>query len=154
MELIDGVKVKKLRLIPDERGWLMEILRSDDKELFEKFGQVYVTVCYPNVVKGWHYHMKQTDHFAVIKGMAKVVLYDSREKSKTKGKINEFFIGELSPTIIKIPPYVMHGFKAIGEEPAFVINVPTEVYNYEKPDEYRLPWNTEEINYDWEIKMG
>ncbi len=151
--MIDGVKIKKLRVIPDERGFLMEMLRSDD-EIFEKFGQVYVTACYPGVVKGWHYHRKQTDHFTVVKGMAKVVLYDGREGSPTHGEINEFFMGDMNQILLKIPPLVMHGFKAIGTEPAYVINCPTEVYNYEQPDEYRLPYNTTEIPYDWEIKMG
>lgn len=151
--MIDGAKIKKLRVIPDERGFLMEMLRSDD-EIFEKFGQVYVTVCYPGVVKGWHYHRKQTDYFTVVKGMAKVVLYDGREGSPTHGEINEFFMGDMNQILLKIPPLVRHGFKAIGTEPAYVINCPTEVYNYEQPDEYRLPYDTTEIPYDWGIKMG
>ncbi|GFP19250.1 dTDP-4-dehydrorhamnose 3,5-epimerase [Candidatus Hakubella thermalkaliphila] len=151
--MIDGVKIKKLRVIPDERGFLMEMLRSDD-EIFEKFGQVYVTAGYPGVVKGWHYHRKQTDYFTVVKGMAKVVLYDGREGSPTHGEINEFFMGDMNQILLKIPPLVMHGFKALGTEPAYVINCPTEVYNYEQPDEYRLPYDTIEIPYDWGIKMG
>ncbi|MCK4614325.1 MAG: dTDP-4-dehydrorhamnose 3,5-epimerase family protein, partial [Thermoplasmata archaeon] len=65
MKLIEGVKLKKLRVIPDERGWLMEILRQDD-EIFERFGQVYLTTAYPGVVKGWHYHRIQTDNFTCI----------------------------------------------------------------------------------------
>lgn len=153
MNLIDGVKVKKLKVIPDERGFLMEMLRSDD-DIFEKFGQLYLTCCYPGVVKGWHYHKKQTDHFVCVRGMAKVVLYDGREDSSTYGLINEFFMGERNPILVKIPPLVMHGFKAIGGESAFIINCPTELYNYEQPDEYRLPWNTEKIPYNWDIKMG
>ena len=68
--MIEGVKTKKLRVIPDERGRLMEILRSDD-DLFDKFGQVYMTTAYPGVVKGWHYHKVQTDHFCVVYGMMK-----------------------------------------------------------------------------------
>ena len=40
---IHDVVTKPLRLIPDERGWLMEVLRADDRSLFEKFGQVYVS---------------------------------------------------------------------------------------------------------------
>ncbi|GFP27186.1 dTDP-4-dehydrorhamnose 3,5-epimerase [Candidatus Hakubella thermalkaliphila] len=151
--MIDGVKIKKLRVIPDERGFLMEMLRSDD-EIFEKFGQVYVTACYPGVVKGWHYHRKQTDYFTVVKGMAKVVFYDGREGSPTHGEINEFFMGDMNQILLKIPPLVMHGFKALGTEPAYVINCPTEVYNYEQPDEYRLPYDCIEIPYDWGIKMG
>jgi len=154
MELISGVKTKKLKLIPDERGWLMEILRSDDGEFFEKFGQVYVTACYPNVYKAWHYHKLQDDHFCCIKGMAKVVLYDNREGSPTKGKINEFHMGELNPSLLRIPKMVLHGFTAEGHEPAFILNVPTEVYKYDKPDEHRMPYDSPDIPYDWKLKHG
>ena len=150
--MIEGVVVKKLRRISDERGWLMEILRSD-WEIFEKFGQVYVTVAYPDVVKAWHMHKKQTDHLACIKGKAQLVLYDGREGSRTKGQINEFIMGEENPLLVKVPPEVWHGFKAIGET-AIVVNVPTELYNYENPDEHRLPPNTDKIPYDWKLKEG
>jgi len=90
--MIHGVKVKALRVIQDERGRLMEMLRSDD-ELFLKFGQIYMTTAYPGAVKAWHYHKKQVDNFVVVKGMMKVVLYDSRKDSATFGEINEFFMG-------------------------------------------------------------
>src|ERR671915_289584 len=84
---IHGVKSKPLRLIPDERGWLMEVLRADDAELFTKFGQVYVSATYPGVVKAWHYHKKQVDNFACVAGMVKLVLVDTREGSATKGAV-------------------------------------------------------------------
>src|SRR3989304_7257092 len=125
--LIEGVQVKQLRVICDERGKLMEMLRSDDP-FFQKFGQVYVTTGYPGVVKAWHYHKKQTDYFVVVKGMAKVALYDPREGSPPKGTVSEFFMGEDNPILITIPPLVVHGFKAYGAEPAYLINCPTEVY--------------------------
>ena len=150
--MIEGVVTQKLRLVPDERGYLVEIFRSDN-ELFEKFGQVYMTVAYPGVIKGWHYHKKQNDFFVVIKGMAKVVLYDRRKGSKTFGEVNEFFMGEQNPLLLKIPKEVLHGFKAIGTDSAYLINCPTELYVYDKPDEYRIPNNSKEIPYDWEIKM-
>jgi dTDP-4-dehydrorhamnose 3,5-epimerase len=151
--MIEGVKVKELKVIPDERGWLMEILRCDD-ELFEKFGQVYLTTAYPGVVKAWHFHKKQTDNFTCIHGMMKVVLYDSRKESPTYKEINEFFVGKKNPLIIKVPPRVYHGFKAIGTETAYFLSVPTEPYNYENPDEYRLPPDTKEIPYDWILEHG
>lgn len=150
--MIDGVVVKNLKRIVDERGWLMEILRSDWK-LFEKFGQVYVTTAYQGVVKAWHMHKKQTDHLTCVKGHAKIALYDGRDGSKTKGEINEFDVGEENPLLIKVPPEVWHGFKAIGET-AIVANVPTEMYNYEKPDEYRLSPDTDKIPYDWKLTPG
>lgn len=151
--MIQGVTTRDLRVIPDERGYLMEMLRSDWEE-FDQFGQVYITAVYPGVVKGWHYHKIQTDHFVCVQGMAKVVLYDDREDSPTRGEINEFFIGSLNPMLVKIPPGVMHGFKGISEEITLIVNVPTELYDYEEPDEYRLPAHTPEIPYDWARKDG
>ena len=148
--MIEGVKVKKLRVIPDERGRLMEILRRDD-EFFIEFGQVYMTTAYPGVVKAWHAHRLQYDNMTCVKGMIKLVLYDDREGSATRGEINEFFIGEHNPVLVHIPPGVWHGFKNIGLEECIVINVPTKTYNYERPDELRKPAHGV-IPYDWTRK--
>jgi dTDP-4-dehydrorhamnose 3,5-epimerase len=149
--MIEGVQTKRLKVIPDERGLLMEMLRCDDP-LFQKFGQVYLSVVYPGVVKGWHYHRNQTDHFVFVKGMAKVVLYDRREGSPTRGEVNEFFMGEHNPLLLLIPPGVLHGMKGVGTEPAFLVNIPTEPYNYENPDEYRVDPRSPEVPYDWNLK--
>ncbi len=151
--MIDGVQVKELKVIPDERGRLMEMLRSDD-DIYRQFGQVYMTTAYPGVVKAWHYHKIQDDHFVVVKGMIKLVLYDDREGSRTRGEVNEFFMGMHNPILVKIPRGIYHGFKSVGEEEAIVINVPTEPYNREKPDEYRIPADDESIPYDWSRKDG
>ena len=151
--MIEGVKLKDLKVIPDERGRLMEILRADD-ELFEKFGQVYMTTAYPGVVKAWHYHKLQTDNMAVIRGMMKVVLYDARKDSPTHSEVNEFFLGEHNFKLIQIPKMVYHGFKCIGREEAIVINIPTKTYNYKNPDEYRVDPYENDIPYDWRLKEG
>ncbi len=151
--LIDGVRWKELRLIPDERGYLMEMLRSDD-DIFERFGQVYLSAAYPGVVKGWHYHKVQTDYFTIVRGMMKVVLYDDRPGSPTRGEVNEFFVGELNPLLVVIPPGVLHGMKAIGDQPAFLVNCPTETYNYDEPDEFRVDPHSSDIPYDWDRKDG
>ena len=149
---IQGVKTRTLRLLPDERGWLMEILRADD-ELFQKFGQVYVSATYPGVVKAWHYHKLQLDNFACIAGMVKLVLVDTREDSPTHGAVNEFVIGIQNPMLIQVPNLVYHGWKCISDEPSLVVNVPTETYRYKDPDEYRLePHGT--LPYDWTRKDG
>lgn len=149
--MIEGVKIKKLRVIPDERGRLMEILRADD-EFFERFGQVYMTTAYPGIVKGWHYHEIQNDNMTCLKGMMKIVLYDARKDSKTYDEVNEFFVGEHNPILIHIPTYVYHGFKCISENEAIVVNIPTELYNYEKPDEFRVDPFNNDIPYDWKRK--
>jgi dTDP-4-dehydrorhamnose 3,5-epimerase len=150
--LIDGVKTRRLRVIPDERGWLMEILRSDDAE-FTKFGQVYVSATYPSVVKAWHYHKHQVDNFACIAGMVKLVLVDTRTGSPTEGLVSEFFLGPLNPTLVQVPSLVYHGWKCISADLAVVVNVPTEPYRYDDPDEFRLaPHGT--LPYDWSRKDG
>ncbi len=151
--MIAGVKVERLKVIPDERGRLMEILRSDD-EIFHKFGQVYMTTTYPNVVKAWHCHKIQTDNVTVVKGMLKLVLYDPREDSPTKGEINEFFVGEHNPLLVQIPKGVYHGWMCISETEAIAINTPTEAYNREEPDEYRVHPHENDIPYDWTRKDG
>lgn len=152
-ELIQGVQTKPLRLIPDERGFLMEMLRKDWPQ-FERFAQAYVTACYPGVIKAWHYHRKQTDHFVCVQGMAKVVLFDSRTDSPTQGRLNVFHVGLMNPLLIKIPPLVYHGFTAEGGDVALIVNFPTELYNYEQPDEHRVPYNDPAIPYDWGVKHG
>lgn len=126
----------------------MEILRSDDA-LFDRFGQCYVTVVFPGIVKGWHYHKKQYDHFCCLGGVAKVVLYDAREESQTYREVNEFILSLEAPLLVKIPPYVFHGFTSIGEERAMILNLPTEFYHYEAPDEYRESPFSGKIPYDW-----
>lgn len=151
--MIEGVTIKKLRVIPDERGRLMEILRRDD-EVFEGFGQVYMTTAYPGVVKGWHYHKKQSDNMAVVKGTMKIVLYDGRKNSPTYKEVNEFFVGEHNPILVHIPRYVYHGFKCVSPEEAIVVNTPTETYDYENPDEFRVHPHENDIPYDWARKDG
>ncbi len=136
--MIDGVVQKKLRVIPDERGRLMECLRSDD-ELFLKFGQLYVTTTLPGIVKGWHLHHIQYDNIVCVKGMIKLVLYDGRDDSPTRGHIDEFFMGEHNPLLVRVPPEVQHGWKCVSPDEAFIVNAPTELYHYDDPDQDELP---------------
>jgi dTDP-4-dehydrorhamnose 3,5-epimerase len=150
--LIEGVNIKELRTLPDERGRLTEILRNDD-DLFNKFGQVYLTTNYPGVIKAWHLHQHQTDNVCCVKGMIKLVLFDQRESSSTYQQINEFFIGEHQLKLISIPPLIYHGWKCISSTESMVINIPDQLYNYQNPDEHRLPFDTDKIPYNWDIVM-
>lgn len=151
--MIEGVQVKRLVKHVDERGYLMELLRRDD-EIFEGFGQVYVALNYPGVVRAWHYHKKQDDCFVVAKGTVKVALFDAREDSPTQGQVEEFFLGEGNDIVLKIPKGVMHGYKTVGTEPSLLLNFPSQPYDRQQPDEHRLPWNSDRIPYDWDIEMG
>jgi dTDP-4-dehydrorhamnose 3,5-epimerase len=151
--MIQGIKTKKLKVIPDERGRLMEILRRDD-DLFEKFGQVYVTTTYPGVVKAWHLHTGQTDNIACVQGMIKLAVHDPREDSPTQGEVQQFYLGVHNPILVQIPPNLYHGWMCISPEEALIVNCPSEVYNYDRPDEERLDPHTDAIPYDWRRRDG
>jgi dTDP-4-dehydrorhamnose 3,5-epimerase len=151
--MIDGVKVKKLKVIPDDRGKLMEILRCDD-DVFIKFGQVYMTTVLPGVVKAWHFHSKQTDSFCCVKGAVRLGIYDARENSPTKGEVMEFTLSLDNPLLVQIPKGVMHGFECIGNEEAIVINTVTEPYSHRNPDELRTDPFDNDIPLKWNARKG
>ena len=147
--MIDGVLVVPLRQIPDERGKIMHMLRSD-ADHFEKFGEIYFSVAYPGVIKGWHLHTRQTQNYAVVSGMIKLVLYDNREDSDTYKELMELFIGEDNYALVRIPPGVTNGYKTIGNKPAMVANCATEPH---APDEMiRIDPFSPDIPYTWALE--
>ena len=149
--MIKDVLVKPLSQVVDERGKIMHMLRSDEPH-FEQFGEIYFSVVYPGVTKGWHLHKEMTLNYAVISGMVRLVLYDSRQDSPTKGEIQEMFIGEDNYVLVRIPPRIYNGFKGIGNKPAIVANCATLPHH---PDEIeRVDPHTSDIPYDWELKQG
>lgn len=145
---IEGVQKIPLVRRADDRGYVTEIMRADDK-FYNKFGQVYIATCYKGVVKAWHMHKVQTDYFYVPFGTSKIGLYDDRPQSKTKGKYQMVILGEKGEeALLIIPPRVWHGQMAISDFSG-VINVPTEAYNRAKPDEYRK--GVEELEDIWTV---
>ena len=149
--MIIGVEVRPLQQIPDERGKVMHMLRRDDP-WFREFGEIYFSVVYPGVVKGWHLHLRVTLNYAVIDGMIKLVLYDDREGSPSRGKVQEIFTGETLYALITIPPGVWNGFKGIGIKPAIVANCSTEPHS---PDEIvRREPSDSSIPYSWDLRPG
>ena len=147
--MIEGVLVKPLKRIPDERGTIMHMMRVDDPE-FEHFGEIYFSTVYPGVVKGWHIHSEMTLNYAVIHGAIKLVLYDDREGSRTRGEIQEILLGQDNYCLAKIPRMVWNGFKGIGTEMAVVANLATMPH---QPDEInRLDPFDPKIPYDWRLK--
>lgn len=167
--MIDGVKIKPIVLHYDARGFLHEILRSDEP-FFKNFGQVYLTCCKYGIAKGWHHHKLQEDNFVAMHGKALIVLYDAREGSPTHDQVNEFVltappmekpdyekIPECErPSVLKIPKGVVHGFTSLSEPETRILNVPDRPYNRKEPDEYRMPWDTPDIPYKWpkHVKEG
>jgi dTDP-4-dehydrorhamnose 3,5-epimerase len=149
--MIKDVIVKPLSQIADERGKIMHMLRSDESH-FEKFGEIYFSVVYPGVVKGWHLHKEMTLNYAVISGMVKLVLYDPRQDSPTKGEVQEMFIGEDNYVLVRIPPRIYNGFKGIGIKPAIVANCATMPHRFDEIE--RVDPYTNDIPYDWRLKQG
>jgi dTDP-4-dehydrorhamnose 3,5-epimerase len=148
---IHDVQVTPLRRIPDERGAVFHMLR-EDSPVFERFGEIYFSTVYPGVVKGWHLHSRMTLNYAVPVGMIKLVCYDERPDSPTRGAVQELHLGELNYVLVTIPPHVWNGFKGEGTGPALVANCATIPHD---PDEIeRLDPFDNEIPYDWSLRHG
>jgi dTDP-4-dehydrorhamnose 3,5-epimerase len=149
--MIKGVAVHALRRIPDERGMVMHMLRADAPH-FERFGEIYFSTVYPNVVKGWHLHRRMTLNYAVVAGMIKLVLYDDRDDSPTRSEVMELYVGEQNYVLVTVPPLVWNGFKGVGTAPAIVANcatVPHDPTEIERLD----PWSPR-IPYSWDLRHG
>jgi dTDP-4-dehydrorhamnose 3,5-epimerase len=149
--MIDGVVITPLKIIPDERGMILKMMRNDDAS-YQNFGEIYFSAIYPNVVKGWHIHKKMTLNYAVVSGSIKLVLYDDRNESPSKGEVQEIYLGRENYNLITIPPMIWNGFKGIGTETAIVANCSTIPHDPEEID--RLDPFENEIPYNWELKNG
>ncbi|WP_058865861.1 dTDP-4-dehydrorhamnose 3,5-epimerase family protein [Chloracidobacterium thermophilum] len=149
--MIDGVAVRPLRQIPDERGKIMHMLRADAPH-FEQFGEMYFSCVYPGAIKAWHIHKAMTLNYAVIVGRIKLVLYDDREHSPTRGELMELFIGDGNYALVTIPPRIWNGFKGIGTETAIVANCATLPHDPEEIE--RMDPFTDRIPYRWDIRHG
>jgi dTDP-4-dehydrorhamnose 3,5-epimerase len=147
--MIEGVIIKKLDRIIDERGSVMHMLKVTDPE-FKQFGEIYFSTAYPNIIKGWHVHKLMTLNYAVVKGNIKLVLFDDREDSPTKGEIQQVFIGDKNYCLVSIPPGVFNGYKCIGVEEAIVANCSTHPHSTDEIE--RLDPFTDRITYNWDIK--
>jgi dTDP-4-dehydrorhamnose 3,5-epimerase len=149
--MIQGIEIKKIVKHCDDRGFFAEILKEDDP-FFKSVKQTSYTETYPGVIKAFHYHKKQDDIWFIAKGMAQVVLYDLRENSKTKGETQIIYAGQDNPLLIFIPRGVAHGYRVLGKVPVCLFYHTTLRYDAENPDEYRIPHDSKEINFDWKTK--
>ena len=149
--MIEGVQIIPLRTILDDRGMVRHMLKCTDPH-FSQFGEIYFSVIFPNAVKAWHVHRKMELNYAVISGNIKLVLYDARIDSSTKGEIQEICMGEDNYVLVKIPPHVVNGFQSIGNEKAIVANCASIAHD---PGEIeRLDPFDSTIGYDWGIRHG
>lgn len=149
--MIAGVEIFPLRRIQDERGMVMHMLKASDPH-FGAFGEIYFSVIYPGIIKGWHLHSRMTINYAVVDGNIKLALYDQRSDSPTHGQIQEIVFGQVNYQLVRVPPGVVNGFTAVGGQRAIVANCaniphdPTEIT--------RIDPFTPTIPYDWAVKHG
>ena len=148
-ELIDGVKLREVRNVPKENGLLTEVFRADWALDAGGVGQVFQVVLAPGGLSAWHAHQFTTDRLFASHGLVKVVLFDARTRSPTHGRLNEFRVGLLRPTLIVVPPGVWHGVQNISREPGCLLNMPDRAYSYDDPDHWRLPPDSPEIPYSF-----
>ena len=129
--MIKDVIIKKLQKNEDERGWLTEIFRSDELGGYQPV-MSYVSSTKPGVVRGPHEHQVQSDCFVFLgPGMFELYLWDRREASETNGEQIKIEVGENNPTLVIVPPGVVHGYKCIGDINAWCINLPDKLYKGE-----------------------
>lgn len=145
--MIQGVIFKDLITCPDDRGFFREIIRITDDFFGAGFGQWSHSLMFDNVIKAWHYHKIQTDWWYVCSGILRVGLSDLRKESPTYKQTLDFLMGDLQPTkVVKIPPGVAHGCKTV-QGPVNLFYITSNEYN--PGDEFRLPYDDPEIDFDW-----
>jgi len=149
--MIDGVRIVPLRQIVDERGKIMHMLKATDP-IFLGFGEIYFSCAWPGAIKAWHIHTRMTVNNAVIVGRAKLVMYDMRDGSPTRGEVQEVFLGEDQYCLVQIPPGIANGYKAYGDRMVVLANCAT--HPHDPAEILRLDPHSPEIPYDWSLKHG
>ena len=151
---IPGVFVHPLRVIPDDRGAVLHMLKNNDPAFSQsgaEFGEIYFSQVFPGVVKGWHLHKKMVIRYAVPVGRIKLVLFDDREGSPSRGALEEHYVGDGNYTLVVVPPFVWNGFMCVGTQTALVANcasIPHDPAEIVRMD----PLQNDVITYDWSVR--
>jgi dTDP-4-dehydrorhamnose 3,5-epimerase len=152
-ELIDGLIFRMTRPVAHDDGHVTEVARASWSELAAPIVQVHITTTLPGRIRAWGLHSQGTDRLFVASGLVRIVVFDGRNKSPTKGRMNVFTISEKNPGLLVVPPNLYHGWKNIGCSEAVIINMPDRMYDYESPDALDLPWDSEAaqslVPYRW-----
>ena len=146
--MIEGVKITSLKRIDDERGSVLTMLRSDFS-VFKSFGEIYFSTIYHNAIKAWHFHKLMTLNYVTVHGSIKLVLYDDREGSTTKGKVQEIMLSNKNPYLVSIPPKIWNGFCSANNEDAILANCSD--IPHDKDEIVRLPIDDPKFPYKWKI---
>jgi dTDP-4-dehydrorhamnose 3,5-epimerase len=151
-QTIEGVSVREVRHVPRDHGVITEIFRPEWDPSGLPVVHVYQSRLFAGAIGAWSCHMRTTDRLFVSQGQLKIVLYDARDGSKTNGLLMELHAGDARPSLVVVPPGIWHGLQSLGNVDALVLNFPTEAYNYKDPDHYRLPYDSAEIPYVWNVR--
>ena len=144
--MINDIKITPLKIISDDRGKVMHMLRKDSA-IFDKFGEIYFSTIFKDSIKAWHLHREATLNYSCIKGKVRLVLFDDREKSSTKGKYQEIILSPVSYVLVTIPPNIWNGFKNLDNEESIIANCLTIPHN-EKEMVRKDPFD-KSFNYNW-----
>ena len=145
---IQGVEIINKNQIVDDRGIILHMLRVDDKN-YKKFGEIYFSTINPNKIKAWHFHKLMTLNYVTEHGSIKLVLYDDREGSTTKGKVQEIMLSNKNPYLVSIPPKIWNGFCSANSEDAILANCSD--IPHDKDEIVRLPFDDPKFPYKWKI---
>ena len=137
--MLQGIRIRPIKRLSDERGFFTEVMRKDWKELFgeDTVAQANFSFTYPDVIRAWHRHVKgQVDYFLALKGSIKICAFDDKT-----AEVNEVISSGLDLQVVRMPGHYWHGFKALGNEPAMLLYFTTNLSDAANPDEERRPWN-------------
>lgn len=137
--IIDGVSVREIANVLKLDGHLVEVFRRSWFPDAAPIDQVFQVTLNPGAISAWHAHESTTDHLFISAGTVRVVLFDNREDSPTRGEINEFRFGAIRPAVIVVPPRIWHGLQCVSTSAATILNLVDKAYDYEDPDHWRVP---------------
>jgi|SRR3989344_4344949 len=145
--MIDGVVTKKVIKHSDEHGFFTELIKFGE-DTFHEVLQTSYSETKPGIIKAFHIH-DYWETWCVTRGQAKVVLYDCRPDSKTKGKTQIIYTGEVNMMVIAIPGEVAHGYKVLGDKNMGIIYHAAKVYDPNNVTIRSIPYDDPDIDFDW-----
>ena len=146
--IIQDVKIIKKNQIIDDRGKILHMLRADDNN-FTKFGEIYFSFVNPKKIKAWHFHKLMTLNYVAVYGSIKLVLYDDRDESETKGKFQEIVLSDKNHYLVSVPPKIWNGFCSSNNELAILANCSD--IPHDKEEIIRLPFDDPKFPYKWQV---
>ena len=143
---LKDVIITELKVIADDRGKVMHMLRNDSN-VFKSFGEIYFSTIYKGSIKAWHLHKEATLNYTCVSGRVKLVLYDDRIQSDSRGKYQEIILSPEKYYLITIPPNIWNGFKGLGESESIIANCLNLPHN--EKEMVREDPHSKKFQYDW-----